>query len=185
MLASHNTFTYLKSSIWLEIFSIFWRCQNIAADKQTKDYHIEVCDIRVNYNGKKWRLCHGKASFGPTTYQLRDLIYWCLSFGFTKYRLLYERKNIGYSQFIKEWSSISSDLTNKCICCIYNPDWVYLYGDSSNIIEHNKHVWYKENNVFKNIKNFFSSTIKSYARKHNKRYEDSSIHMYDYIQYIN
>ena len=184
MIASHNTFSYLKSSFFNELFSVFWRCQNQNAKQQVVLYNVEVCDIRVNYNGMEWKLCHGKASFGPAFYSLESLISWCMSFGFSKFRLMYERENVGYYQFAEEWVNLPKSLTNKCVCCIYNPDWTYLYGDSSAIMEHNKHMWYKEYSLWKNLKNFLSSTIKSYAKKNNRLYEGSDIHMYDYVQYM-
>ena len=45
-------------------------------------------------------------------------------------------------------------------------------------------MWYKEYSLWKNLKNFLSSTIKSYAKKNNRLYEGSDIHMYDYVQYM-
>lgn len=187
MIASHNTFSYMKSSWLMERFSKYWRCQNASAREQVNIYHVAVCDIRVKYHKGYWRLCHGKAIFGERFSSLEYLIKYCLEYGFKKYRLIYEDKSIGRDSFLKEWMLISGSIKAKAVCCIYNPTWEYFKDSTVPVIEHNKHMWYQDMSLWKNLKNILlAPSIREYALLNNTlpEEEDDSIHMFDYIQYV-
>lgn len=184
MRASHNTFTYMKSSWFMEIFSFLWRCQSKSAVEQVKKYDVSVCDIRVYHSKKGWRMCHGRASYGPTFDRLSYLIHYCVAHGFKHYRLIYERNNKAITAFKTDFDEVPDYLKDECICAIHKPTWTTIYGFNGMFVEHNKHMWYEDKSLWFNIKNFFSSTIKSYAKKHNTPSLTTHIDMFDYVEYI-
>lgn len=183
MIASHNTFSYLPSNRFMEFFSYLWRCQDKNATEQIK-LGVELCDIRVKYHKGHWRLCHGKAMFGEKFSSLEYLIRYCIDYGFKSYRLMYESNDSGYYKFLTEFYGLPSWMRSRCIAALNKQKWDCVYGNINAIQEHNKHMWYKEVSFLKNLRNFLSSTIKGYAKKHNRLYEGSDIHMYDYVQYM-
>jgi len=184
MIASHNTFSYLPSSKFMELFSCFWRCQDKNAIEQIK-LGVELCDIRVKYHKDSWRLCHGKAMFGEKFSSLEYLIRYCIDYGFKSYRLMYESNDSGYYKFLTEFYGLPSWMRSKCIAAINKPKWDCIYGNINAIQEHNKHIWYNNKSFWKNIINVFYPSIKEYAKEHNFFIEDDNIHMYDFIEYMN
>lgn len=175
MKASHNTFSYMRSTFFMELFSRFWRCQNIPATQQVDKYNVECCDIRVRYHKGYWRLCHGRAMFGIKYVYLSMLIYDCLACGFKKYRLMYETNDKGYDKFLDEFSELPLSLRKPCVAAMSNPRWELVYGQLNIINEHNKHI---------TVRNLLWPSIKRFARKHNTYTDDGGIHMYDYVQFI-
>ena len=186
MIASHNTFSYMKSSWLMERFSKYWRCQNISAKEQAEVYHVDVCDIRVKYHKGHWRLCHGKAMFGEKYSYLEHLIKHCLNYGFKSYRLMYESNDSGYYKFLTEFYGLPSWMRSCCIAALNKPKWDCVYGSINAIQEHNKHIWYNNKPFWKNIINLFYPSIKEYAVLNNvlPEKEDDNIYMFDYVQYL-
>lgn len=189
MIASHNTFSYLKSNWYWEIISPWWRCQNLSIEDQYSIKGFALIDIRVNIDKHGvYRLCHGSIKFGPKFNNLYTLIQFCISQTKTPplYRLLFANKVKSLEECIKDFNDLTDDVKSMCHSCIYQPSWKYIYEDEflPDIVEHNKHMWYSDKSFWYNIFHFLIPTIKQYAKKNNpNNFVDKQINMYDYIQY--
>lgn len=187
MIASHNTFSYMRSSWIMERFARFWRCQTVYAEQQVSIHGVQVCDIRVKKKNGSWTLCHGLACFGPKRDTLEGIISFCMGAGFEGYRLIYEDSSISLDEFRSEFESLTIGCAAKAHCVIYNPTWTVIWGTCELFIEHNKHVWYDGKPFLSNLWNLLFPSIREYALLNNRRPGESDsghIHMYDYIQYI-
>ncbi len=182
MVASHNTFSYMHAQWWAELVSCFWRCQSHSASYQHGVLNVSVCDIRVRLDNGKWQLCHGIARFGDRYSSLNDLVDWCMGWRFSSFRIICE--NGSYDDFEKAVYGLSDNNMDRCLCAIYNPDWKRVFDSGVQIIEHNKHMWYEDWHLLKNIMNFLYPSIKRYARENNKLITDGNVHMYDYVEFI-
>ena len=104
MIASHNTFSYLKPRYKiLNFFKGFWRCQDLDIKEQLAS-GVEYFDVRVRYTfDNKVRMCHGFVDYGKEYDSLAevvdDLIYKNIPTTKSKknkkihYRLILERGN--------------------------------------------------------------------------------------------
>lgn len=183
MIATHNTFTYLPAQWYIEPFARFWRCQTLDAFRQVELYGVEVCDIRVRFDNKGyWQMCHGIARSKLKFRHLRSVIRFALSFGFKKYRLMYETKG-NYRLFLKSVGRLPESLLQRSVGIIYKPTWEYVFKGEE-IIEHNKLMWHDDWTLWKNIKNVLYPSIKEYAVRNNEYKEDDSIHMYDFVEFM-
>lgn len=163
---------------------MFWRCQEVDAVTQVSKFGTCVCDIRVIHKRGGWRLCHGAVCFGPEFASLVDLIRWCMRFGFKYYRLI--GRGSDKAGFYNEFLSLPTEVECCCISCIWQPDWtVYLSCDAMTISEHNKHMWYQDWPLLKNISNFLWPTIRDYAADNNHPHPEEAVPMYDYVNLMN
>ena len=79
MIASHNTFSYLKPRY--KIFNFlkgFWRCQELNIKEQLAS-GVEYLDVRVRYTSDGMvRLCHGFVDYGNEYDSLAELVEDCI-----------------------------------------------------------------------------------------------------------
>lgn len=200
MIASHDSYTYLKSKNPLfNLISIFWRCQKINIGDQYR-LGVRVFDVRVYRYENKWGVAHGKAHFD---YYFDLLISICEYFN--KYYpgsilRIYLEDNVNdknkeiLDKFLLESEHVF-ELYKDMIWEIgtHFPWKTYYKNENFNPIikEYYCHLfnWNPDKSIIYNIKHFdFSSwCIPLYSKKHNpiitqKMIDDNNVmHIMDYI----
>ena len=190
MIGSHNCYTYLKSTnIFINLFKIFWRCQDKTIDEQYYDKQVRYFDIRIrkkhflfNKNKFKWQIAHGNAKFNVIFNSITDLFkYMSKHYPLAIYRIVLEHcSDIEVKQFKKEIEPYiindGRELKNyeyKCAWLGIKKPWTKLYKNDKlqpNIIDYSCKIFNikPELSLWQNIKLFkINQIIKPWAKKNN------------------
>lgn len=181
MLGTHNSFTFLKSNWFNELFSSYWRCQNKNIGLQY-NLGVRFFDIRIKRNKKrKWVICHGSISFNQ--YQFNTIYQLCYfiedTFRNLYYRIILENnKNNGKELFKQEIIGIEKRF-NKLVYYAIKKPWICLYDNRQfetkayNCCLFN---WQGDKSFLYNIKHLrLNQTIKKWARKNNPKISENII----------
>ena len=92
MIGSHDTFTYEKSTSWINNnCKKWWKTQSKDIFEQYK-FGIRFFDIRVYRDNCCWRTCHGKVNLRTTFNTLEDICKWMyINFPEAIYRIVLEK----------------------------------------------------------------------------------------------
>ena len=92
MIGSHDTFTYEKSTSWINNnCKKWWKTQNKDIFEQYK-FGVRFFDIRVYRDNCCWRTCHGKVNLRTTFNTLEDICKWMnINFPEAIYRIVLEK----------------------------------------------------------------------------------------------
>lgn len=116
MIASHNTFTYLKPRCFaMNAFTKWWRCQKLSIDAQYK-FGIRMFDIRVVRHSDSWIPAHGLAHLKGISWSSVSNIalYMKKNFPDAIYRIWLESGNDGIKDiFNTETFFLSMKIKNK------------------------------------------------------------------------
>lgn len=128
MIASHNTFTFMRArKWWARLLTPWWRCQ--ISEYGAKSATMWDIRIRRQSNGA-WTLCHGRIDLGahPICSDLTDLLN-TLGVPFDKkVRVVLERGSENDRQLFRNWALGSTD-RRLAGTAIKNP-WEWVQYDS-------------------------------------------------------
>ena len=158
MIGAHNTFTYLKTNLFMELFSFLWRCQDKSIDDLYNNYNVNFFDIRICKKRqlfKKefiWRTAHGLVSFNKTFDNISELfLYMKMYYADAQYRIVLERcskKEI--NEFYKQLEPWLKNDGQKLKEYNYNCSWIGI-----------KNPW---KCIYKNL-NLYPKTFNDYCCK--------------------
>lgn len=199
MLASHDSFTYLRALQWrARMCPVLWRTQTLSIPEQLKAGVIYF-DIRVRWDKKKraYRVCHGLVDFNRTYGTLAEIINI-----FSPYlvRIILERGDS--VEFEKEAKRIVSLCGlglygNLHLLAVKHP-WTGIYHASTvicpetglveqspKVVDHTYVPWDTGKSFWENVKRFRFSTIRRWARLHPVTEEQinsrDTVHFHDFV----
>lgn len=194
MLASHNSFTYLRPcQWWARLCPWLWRTQTKNIPQQRLS-GVRYFDIRVRRDERKWRVCHGLVDF-PRTFDTLDEI--VRIFPDAICRIILERGD--KRRFIDEAAlMVQTDPTKNLHAVIIKKNWEVLYQadfikhpltsdmiPSPRIVDNTYCPWRSGKSLIQNIMAFRPHTIKSWAKKHpipdNAKTDKNAVYFHDYI----
>lgn len=181
MIASHDSFTYLnpKNPLY-KLFEFVWRTQDKSILAQ-EYYGVRYLDIRVKYSNGYWHICHGLVTFDKKYKFIKDILedyhYYM--------RIVLESGNPLVEAIFKlECASIDSPLLDSYII---KKGWRIYKESSFNIVDLTWSPWSSTLSLWKNIKRFFSTSIKKHAIANNPNIsndminDSSKLYFIDYV----
>ena len=189
MIVAHNTFTYLKTNLFMELFSFLWRCQNKSIDILYNKYNVKFFDIRISKKRswfKKeflWVFTHGLVKFNDKIFENIESIFLYMKMYYpnAQYRLILERcskkEKYEFYKQLEPWLEKNGRKLKEhnylCSCIGIKKPWKYIYKNNNlypGINDYACHLFNLNQNVsqYENIKNFnIKQTIKNWATKNN------------------
>ena len=189
MIGSHDSYTYLSSVNGYNKFAKYWRCQTKSIQEQL-DCGVRFFDIRVKEETKKnkivWRTCHGAAELDKVFSSLTSMCTYFKNIN-AKIRIVLESGDDKF--FRSEINKVLPTFRDIITQVVIKKDWVVLYEDwkGISIKWYTFQMWNSDWSLFKNIKNFLSNTIKSWAAEHSPAItkemidDDTTLYFMDYV----
>ena len=207
MIGAHNVFTFIKSNIFMELFSFLWRCQNKSITTLYNDYNVRFFDIRISLKKFKknymWVPAHGLVKLKDKTFfNLESLfLYMKMYFPDAQYRLILEKcSKKNKTEFYKQLEPWLTKNGQKLKEHNYLCSWIGIKKPWKNIYKNTKiyphiedyacHLFNlnPDKSLYENIKNFnIKYTIKKWSSTHNpilteEQIQDNKIcYFMDYI----
>jgi len=124
ILASHNSWTYLKPKTWwMKLIRFTARCQDKDIKSQYNDYGVRCFDLRVRFDDNQLVISHGIIKYCITAEEVYEILDWLDKCGDVSIRLIHEvRKEKDYteeriSNFKKFCSEVEKKYTNIKFWC--------------------------------------------------------------------
>ena len=200
MIASHDSFTYLKPKNPLfNLISIFWKCQKLDITEQY-NLGVRIFDVRVYRYKNQWGVAHGMVHFDFYFKSLLTLCEYFIKNYPDSYIRIYLEDNVNNKNenikeiFLKETEYVKSIFKDIIWEIGTHFPWITYYRNDKlpcdNIKEYYCHLfnWNTDKGFWYNIKHFDWSSwcLPLFAKKHNpqlttKMKYSTTMHILDYI----
>lgn len=194
MIASHNTFTYLRPcQWWARLFPWMWRTQDQNISCQYFD-GVRYFDIRVRRDNDKWRVCHGLVDFPLTFDSLPEILN---RYSAVICRVILERGD--KRRFIDETDLMLQGTPPPNLhAIIIKKNWEILYQaqavrhpltseilSAPKIVDNTYRPWDSGKRFIENIIAFRPNTIRHWAKHHpapdNAANDNTTIYFQDFV----